>query len=59
MNLILGDEILVKICCFYVNSFMYNVYVNLETALVDCTEPASETTLFNKRINLLALEMDI
>jgi hypothetical protein len=29
---------------------MYNVYVHLKTALVDCAEPASETTFFNKRI---------
>ena len=50
MNLILGDEILVNICCFYVNCLMYDIHVHLKNALVVCAEPAFETTLFNKRI---------
>jgi len=35
MNLILGDEILVNICCFYVNGLIYNVCVHLKTVLVN------------------------
>jgi hypothetical protein len=39
----------VNICCFYI-FFMCNIFVHLKIAIVDCAEPASETTLFNKRI---------
>ena len=39
--------------------FMYNVYVYFKTAFVDCTEPASETTFFNKRIRRWTVSKEI